>query len=218
MSSIAELAIPPEEFILAHTLAAVPDATVEIERVAAATENRVTPYFWVHSDDLDAFDAALREDDTARNPEQLESDGSDRLYRVDWHAEDHGIVEVLARSEATVLKAVANDTWQVRILFPDEDSLSTFHDGCRTAGLSFTVERLYHPDDLGDTHEHGVTEEQRTALVAAYRAGYFAVPRNATLAEVADDLDISSNALSSRLRRGNANLIERVLVDDPRST
>lgn len=212
MSIIAELSISPEEFVLAHALTSVPDATVEIERVAAA-EDHVTPYCWVLSDDLDAFDAALREDDTARDPTRLESDENERLYRVDWHAEDHDFAEALAGTDATVLKAVANDDWHIRVLFPDDDALSAFHDRCQSAGLAFSVERLYHPDEPDDFEEYALTEEQRTALLAAARSGYFDVPREATLAEVADDLSISSNALSSRLRRGTETLVEESLID-----
>lgn len=214
MSVIAELTVPADEFVLAHALDEAPGATVEIERVAATGDDRVTPYFWVHSDDVDAFDAALREDPTARDPRQLESDGNERLYRVDWHAEDHGVVEVLAGADATVLKAAADgDEWSIRLLFPDEDALSTFHDRCRTAGLAFTVERLYHPDDPAEVGGYGLTEDQRAALITAARAGYFAVPREVTLADVADDLGISSNALSSRIRRGTATLVESTLLD-----
>jgi predicted DNA binding protein len=213
MSIIAELVIPPEEFVLADTLAAVPDATVEIERVAAAAEDRVTPYIWTLSDDLDAFDAALRDDDTARDPQRLESDKNEGLYRVDWHPEDHGFVKELGRSDATVLKAVADDEWRIRFLFPDDDDLSSFHDRCQRAGVTFSVERLYHPNDPGDFEEYALTDEQRTALLTAAQKGYFAVPREANLADVADDLDISANALSSRLRRGTESLVTDALTD-----
>ncbi|WP_263654245.1 helix-turn-helix domain-containing protein [Halomicrobium urmianum] len=50
--------------------------------------------------------------------------------------------------------------------------------------------------------------------MTAYHAGYFEVPRATTLADVADDLDISRNAASARLRRGHRNLLASTLVHD----
>ncbi|NHN47039.1 hypothetical protein G9464_05435 [Halostella sp. JP-L12] len=215
MSIIADITVPPEEFVLAHALAAVPDATVEIERVAATSEERVTPYFWVACDDLDAFDEALREDDTAGNVRVLETSERERLYRVDWHAPEDGVLFALRGSLGTVLNAEANGGWHVRMLFPDEDALSTFNEHCEESHLSFDVDRLFYPDDPSEYEEDPVTEDQREALVAALEAGYFDVPRAVTLADVADDLGISSNALSSRLRRGHANLVRYSLADGP---
>ena len=215
MSIIAELTIPPEEFVLAHALARVPEATVEIERVAATEQERVTPYFWVVCEDPDAFDDALREDDTAGDVRELESSERERLYRVDWHAPEDGVLYALRGSLGTVLNAEADDDWHVRMLFPDDDALSTFNDHCDERDLSFRVDRLFHPDDPAAYEDDPVTPEQREALVAALDAGYFDVPREVTLADVADDLSISSNALSSRLRRGHANLIRHSLADCP---
>lgn len=215
MSIIAELTISPEEFVLAHALTRFPDATVEIERVAATEEERVTPYFWVACDDLDAFDEALEEDDTASDVRVLESSERERLYRVDWHAPEDGVLYALRGSLATVLNAEANGGWHVRLLFPDEDSLSTFNEHCEESRLTFAVDRLFYPDDPTEYEEDPLTADQREALVAAFDAGYFDVPQETTLAEVADELGISSNALSSRLRRGHANLVRHSLVDGP---
>jgi hypothetical protein len=40
------------------------------------------------------------------------------------------------------------------------------------------------------------------------------VPREVTLTELADRLDISRNALSARLRRGHRNLLANTLVHE----
>lgn len=56
-----------------------------------------------------------------------------------------------------------------------------------------------------------LTPAQAAALRAAHAAGYFAVPREATAVEVADELGISKTAFLERLRRGQSALLEQVL-------
>ncbi len=48
---------------------------------------------------------------------------------------------------------------------------------------------------LGNT-DAGLTDSQREALLVAFETGYFEEPRNATLSDVAADLDISQPAAS----------------------
>lgn len=65
---------------------------------------------------------------------------------------------------------------------------------------------------LGD----GLTERQRTALEAAYYAGYFEWPRESTAEEVADVVGISSPTLHYHLRRAQQGVLARLLDDDVR--
>lgn len=55
-----------------------------------------------------------------------------------------------------------------------------------------------------------VTRPQAEALQAALSAGYFAVPKEATAAEVAGELGIGKSAFLERLRRGQASLLSQV--------
>lgn len=45
--------------------------------------------------------------------------------------------------------------------------------------------------------------------------GYFGISRDASIEDVADELDISSQAASERLRRGTGNLVRDVLQTEP---
>jgi predicted DNA binding protein len=57
----------------------------------------------------------------------------------------------------------------------------------------------------------GLTEKQHEAVLLAYRMGYFDSPRQAGLAEIAAELDISRQALASRLRRGLRHIVGNAL-------
>jgi len=53
-----------------------------------------------------------------------------------------------------------------------------------------------------------LTDRQREALEAAYRAGYFEWPRDSTAEDVADSLDIASPTLHGHLRKAEHRLVE----------
>jgi len=62
--------------------------------------------------------------------------------------------------------------------------------------------------------EGPLTARQRECVTTALRLGYFEVPRRATLAEVADALDIDKSTASETIRRGTARVMERFLLGD----
>jgi predicted DNA binding protein len=215
MSVLSELTVPANEFVLADTLTTAPEIQIEIKRVVAGTEH-VTPYFWAYDGDFDTFEEGLRNDQTIRDILTLEEDGNDeRLYRVMWQSEKPNLLTAASDAKATVLEAVSHgEAWELKILFPNRDALSEFHDYCLSNDFSFHLDRVYHAENPQERAVYEVTDVQQEALVAAYDADYFDVPRDTTLTELADQLDISRNALSARLRRGQRNLLSNTLVHE----
>lgn len=59
-----------------------------------------------------------------------------------------------------------------------------------------------------------LTDEERETLRVALEKGYFEVPRAATLAEVADELDRSDVEVSRRLRHGVGTVLRETDVLD----
>ncbi|WP_135851061.1 helix-turn-helix domain-containing protein [Halorussus salinus] len=216
MSVLAELTVPANEFVLADTLSSAPGMRIEIKRVVAGTE-RVTPYFWASDGDFEEFETALRDDETIADILTLEEqEGDERFYRVTWQSNVESLMTGISDAKATILEAVSDDgeQWELKVLFPNRDALSTFHDYCLEREFSFRLDRVYEPENPEERGSYGVTEDQREALTAAYDGGYFDVPRETDLSELADDLGISRNALSARLRRGHRNLLGNTLVHD----
>lgn len=212
MSVLTAFVVPAESFLLGRTLERNPETRIEIERVAVEDED-VTPYFWAAGGDFERFEAALAEDPTVSDYLTLEDHDGERLYRVDWAQNSRSIVYAVSEAEATILQATGEGTeWSVELLFPDEESLSEFQGYAADNDLSFELEWLHdsaHPEAVG---KYEVTEEQREALVTAYRMGYFEVPGEVSLGELSDELDISKNAASARLHRGYSNLVENTLI------
>jgi len=222
MRVLAEFLIPASEFVLAETMTVAPDMHIEIKRVVGS-ESHVTPYFWAADGDFEVFEEALRADDMVQEVLTLEdhkevvgTDKEERFYRVVWQCDVPNLISAVASAKATVLEAISadGDRWEVKVLFPDDPSLSEFHHYCREHDFSVEPRRIYRPDNPEEQAEYDITEEQQVALEAAYEAGYFNVPRDHTLTEVAAQLGISRNALSARLRRGQRNLLANTIIHE----
>jgi predicted DNA binding protein len=81
---------------------------------------------------------------------------------------------------------------------------------CREADVGIELTRL--APESGPNEHDGLTDAQRDILLLALEAGYFEEPREASLEDLAAELDISRQAVGTRLRRAYANLIEHSLV------
>ncbi|WP_338739605.1 helix-turn-helix domain-containing protein [Haloplanus salilacus] len=89
------------------------------------------------------------------------------------------------------------------------DRLSSLGDQLRTFGLEFDVRSIrtsLDPDSV-------VSEEQRQLIETAVGRGYYDTPRECTLTELADHLDIAKSTASERLHRAEGAII-RAFVDD----
>lgn len=77
-------------------------------------------------------------------------------------------------------------------------------------GIDVTLKQLrgYRVEDsIIDT----LTTRQRETLEVAFDSGYYDVPRDATTADVADEVDLDDSTVSEHLRRAEHNLIAAVL-------
>lgn len=212
MSTIAEFTLPPTEFVLAWAVKTVPDVRVEVERVVVDGTEEVTPYFWVIGDHLEEFDSALEEDLTVDEVVTLEERDGKRFYRAKWRDRVRGILFALSDEVASVMAAIYDGgSWSLRMLFADHESLSKFHHYCSTYDISLELDRLHERSNPRTFAKYEVTPEQEAALTTALDMGYFGVPQEVTLAEVAATLDISEQAVSARLRRGTANLVRNTV-------
>jgi predicted DNA binding protein len=71
---------------------------------------------------------------------------------------------------------------------------------------------LYALSEMRTGDAYNMTDTQEAALMQAFQAGYYDTPREATLEEIAEELEISRQAVANRLRRGYRNLIGTTLM------
>ncbi|MFC4358790.1 bacterio-opsin activator domain-containing protein [Halobium salinum] len=214
MSTIAELEVPAAEFALADSFAALPDLEVEVERVVAHDSDRLLPFAWVRADAATATAVAdaLESDPSVAEARELADVGDERLYEMRWETATELLRHVVHEQGATVRSALGRDgRWSLHTLFPERQGLSATREFCASADLTLDVRRVYELDTRR-RGRFGLTRNQHDSLVRAARMGYYDVPRDATLSEVASGLGISHQALSERLRRGHGHLVRGALT------
>ncbi|NUB92816.1 helix-turn-helix domain-containing protein [Haloterrigena sp. SYSU A558-1] len=213
MSTIAELTVPAREFALRETLEATDDLDVEIERVVAYDPDHVMPYVWFADDEaaFDGLEDALADDPTVEAAERLTDLDDERLYRMHWVDDVTVILHLLTEERATVMDAsVEGRQWRFRVLVPERESLSRTYDFATEQGLTIEVRKIHRLED-DRRGRYGLTDAQYETLVAALEHGYYEIPRAVDMDALSDELDVSHQALSERLRRAHLTLVEEAI-------
>ena len=216
MSIFGEFNVPADTFTFYETLQAEPDMVIEIERVVA-TDTLLTPYFWVSNVSPEAFEAAAREDPTVEHLHRLDEYDDVTLYRGDWTDRIETLVYAYTHIGAAILDAEGqNDEWILRMRFDDREKLDNFIEYLNDEGVSFSLRHLYEITYPRSGSQFGLSPKQTEALTTAWEMGYFKLPREATMEQVASELGIASQSLSDRLRRAQSTLVKETLrVEGP---
>ena len=212
MSVVAELSIEADEFLLGQLIADFPGLSVEIERVVPA-QKRIMPYIWGYGDDLDEFERAMDESPNVRSMAVLDRLDDRALYKIEWEDPAEQLISGIAETDATILEAYSDEEWTFRIRFDDHAGLAAFNRYCTAHGISYQLDRVSAlADTVPTASRYDLTEPQYEALRLAVEQGYFEVPREVTFEELADELGVSVQAVSERVRRGANNVIRTALL------
>lgn len=211
MSLFGAFLVPSEELLLHETFQELPEVTIDIERVVA-TDEWLTPYFWMAGIDAERFDEVVTHDPSTEDLERLDTFEEGTLYRVDWTEHNETFIHAYEEVGTTILEATGQEEqWELRMRFDDRDHLAELRDYFDENDIEFALTELHeitHPRSPG---QYGLTEKQEEALVTAWEMNYFETPREITLSEIADELGISTQALANRLRRGYDALVANTL-------
>ena len=132
---------------------------------------------------------------------------------MEWSDSVAQFVDALIDTEGSVLNAEAHDgTWELRIRFASREQLDIFQDYLSLQEHPFQLSNLIEPR-FPRQERAQLTAAQRDALVAAVEQGYYRIPRDIVLDDLADALGISRQAASERLRRGIEQLVTTVLIE-----
>lgn len=216
MSLIAEFSLRSSDLVLASALAGAPDVTVELETQMATRYEAPAFVFWAFGGDFDSFERGIEHDETVQSSAVLEELGDRRLYRTRFVSDEVlSIYPVYQRLGASPLAATGSaDGWHRRVRFPDRNSVVEMRKYCADNDVDFRLHRLYTPDESEMVDEFGLSSEQRRTLVTAERVGYFEVPREVDLEELGEELDVSGQSASERLRRAISKLVSNTILSD----
>jgi len=214
MTVVASLALSEGQFVLGRALAGT-DARIELVDLVPV-EEALVPYFWVtDTHDPDSFDERVRDSESTTEITRLDESADRTLYRLRWEETREDLFDALADNDILVEEGVRTDgEWLFQLRAPDNDALAGFRDDCGEYDISFDVRNL-HYDPAEDHHPYGLTEKQCEAPELAFERGYFEVPRETTLTELAAATDVSQQAFSGRLQRAQRQVFARVFpLDD----
>ncbi|TYL37909.1 bacterio-opsin activator [Natronococcus pandeyae] len=169
------------------------DTAVELGEVSTATPDATV-------DALRAHPAIIRY-------ELLES--TDRRAFGKYETTDtdlYDFVELL--SLPVEFPVVVRNGWFEFDLTGTQEELEQLRAALEAGDVAYELQTLVHTTDT----ETLLTDRQRELLETALREGYFEVPRECTLAELAETVGVDKSTASTVLRRGEATLLKWFLT------
>ncbi|ELY65693.1 helix-turn-helix domain-containing protein [Natrinema versiforme] len=212
MATVMEFTSPADEFPLGTVFENLPEVTIRMERLLPQ-EDLIIPYFWVRGAAAEDIEAAFEAHAGLATIELIDSVNEEYLMRAEWVPEYFGILSALAETNVSVLSGVGTkDGWDFEVRGENREAISEFRTECQTNGIPIEITAVHRLLPIqGDDYE--LTDTQREALVLAYEQGYFDSPREASLEDIAAEIGITQQSLSSRLRRGHRRLIGGTLIN-----
>ncbi len=206
MGHIAEFRVRSPEFALASALAAVPEIQLRLSREGVTDPARPSLLVWAKGDDIEQFESAIQDDDTVTDTERHLKLEKRALYQMRVE-EDADVVSYPGWVEAggeQLASYYVDGWWHNRMRLPEQEALSDIREWCASVGVEFELDGVYtdRREAVAD-----LTDRQQESLEVAYEMGYFEIPRNASMSDLGERLDISEQAVSERLRRASETLV-----------
>ncbi|SIR87622.1 helix-turn-helix domain-containing protein [Natronorubrum thiooxidans] len=220
MTTVVELEIPADRLGAARTFDRVPTFECQIGGMIGDSP----PLVWTAGPDIETVREALEADpsvdviasltDGEREQRTVDADDRDRwLFRLEFGDGLKLFQQIVAENDGAILAASGESgTWTVKLLFHERASLSECYSLFEQYDFDVEVTRLAGTNDFASA-QTPLTETQYETICKAHELGYFDIPRQITLKELAAELDVSHQALSERLRRCHAALVSAELTD-----
>ena len=211
---IAELDVASPRVVLGPTLASDLDVTVYAERLPVSHEGATWFHVTVLARDFAAFEDTLSADPTVADSEVFAAYGDRRTYRLTIAPDVPVMTEHVASfgDELLDLRSTARG-WRVRIRTTDRGSIRAFMGFCVENDIDCELARVFEASEPVGEMAVPVERDAFDVLETAFEAGYFEVPRETSLAELAERFDVSESTMSVRLRRALGHVVGSLVAD-----
>lgn len=210
MATFVEFELAAANAALDDVFDRLPSCYCRMEQTAASD----VPGLWFGGVERSALESALEADPTVVAYSRVDAAGDEWLYEIRFATDVCDIYEhgsVLFEEGGTILAAsAARGTWSVRMRFPEHESATRTYRRFLERGVRVEVTSLRKRPNAG-AQRLGLTTEQYEAIVIAIERGYYEVPREVSIQELADEFDISDQSVSERLRRAISRLLSAEL-------
>jgi predicted DNA binding protein len=206
-ASTATFDLPAGRFALAELFERVSDVRVELEPAVANPDDHALLMVRT-TDHKRPVEAALRADPTIAAAECFRERADSWMYRITWKGRPRHLIQRLVAADITLLSARGRGgQWTLRLLVPEREGISRASNIMSDLGCRAEVQKISLLDDEHRDRSK-LTDEQREALLMAFKRGYHEIPRDTTISDLADELGISHQAFSERFRRAYRHLVE----------
>ncbi|MFC6942632.1 helix-turn-helix domain-containing protein [Salinirubellus sp. GCM10025818] len=183
-----------------------PDATLRL-LTGVPKGDRALELGEVRAEDPEAVTDAIRTHPDISGYDQLYVD--DQRAIGQYEADEKGLYEFLwASSLPPEFPIVVENGAMEFDLTATREQFEAFGAALDDTGRQYELLTLVHTDE----QESLLTDRQRKYLTVAHRRGYFDVPRECTLAELADTLGVDKSSASETIRRGAGRIIGQFIV------
>ncbi|OYR42952.1 DNA-binding protein [Halorubrum sp. Ib24] len=215
MSIIVTLHVEHERLALVPTLRRLDGADIEVVTQGTTDPGSSEFPFLVEYGDRDGLERALESDPTVGEYELIEWSDGTGVYYIEHTSETELISTAVSDANGFLIHTESErNGWLVRLLLPDRAALSDVWDHATENGMQLDIVEIHDNETTDSGPSYGLTDEQRQTLLIAYENGYFVEPREMSLDELADELGLSSTAVSGRLRRGMRNLVAATIATE----
>lgn len=212
MAIEASFTATDDEFPLAEVFEKFPSSQVELDRVVP-TNHAIIPYFWLHLDDDSEISMEGINHPGLNELKVVDKVEDEALIRIEWDLDYESILKAILETDVSLISAIGKeDKWTFDVRGEDQQDVSGFQSYCHENDIPIELVQLHALSPMHSGNEYDLTEAQREALTLAYARGYFDSPRDASQDEVADELGITRQSFSSRLRRGLRRLISSTII------
>lgn len=214
MSLVAIVHVVHDDLALAPTIQECSEASIRV-MTQSVTDPETGLFFFHVEGSGESFESALDRDHTVAEWTRVSGSESGAVYRLQHPPETKLLSPKTVELGGLMLEATSDGRgWIVRLQFPDQEALSLLWEYCEDEDISFDLRQMFRDQTWTGSEVMTLTDAQYDALTTAHKKGYFEEPRDISLEELAEILDISPTAVGGRIRRGTAALIETILPDE----
>ena len=212
MAIEASFTVEHADFPLSAVFEQLTEVTIELDRIVPTGE-AVIPYFWISADDTNKLTTDLSADIGIDQVKVIDQVEKQMFVRIDWNLAHESILTAIVNTDITLLSGIGKGKqWTFEVRASEQQDLSDFQTYCQDHDIPIELTELHAISSLRSDREYDLTDGQRDALIMAYSNGYFDSPRDATQDDLADELGITRQAVSSRLQRGMRRLVASTLI------
>lgn len=162
------------------------------------------------AEDPNSAAEAIEDDPAVPTYQHLHADDNRALAR--YETRNTGFYDFIeAQSLAPEYPIVVRDGWFTVDFTATRSTFEAVESTLAASPLAYELLSVVESAETDDL----LTDRQRAVIEVALQAGYFEVPRQCTLADVAADLGVDKSAASETIRRAEGRLVRWYLTAEP---